>query len=198
MFLKKPAKPTGALSVKEILTKTYDGLKKQNLVKEITLEREAFSEIAADSDWHRTRKGEMIYRKVAIIKIGENLWAISRGEETVGYPADRYRSDLWAMKIEPDGEEKLLSMIESSSYFDCSLIIGKSDGNLATSYNLLSKKLGELLRPNFSSFIAKKVEHDPEHCYLDLRPVIKSPMFYKEELVDFLVSSIIHIFGDEK
>jgi hypothetical protein len=68
------------------------------------------------------------------------------------------------------------------------------DGNLMVKEKgRFGQKVLALLRPKVCEFIAKKLEVDSEYCMLNGRPVVKSPVQYKPELVDFLTKSFLDI-----
>ena len=69
------------LNVRELLKKTYSILCKRYKPKDITFSERALTEIADDSDWHRTKKGYMGYGAAALFQLDGKSWAIVRGEK---------------------------------------------------------------------------------------------------------------------
>ena len=83
--------------------------------------------ISDDSDYHRSKSGEMTYDSVRIFTFGKKKWAISKGYKTGNYPGDEYESDIMAVEIESQDKEKIRKTIgEKCCWFDKSLIVSNS------------------------------------------------------------------------
>jgi hypothetical protein len=59
----------------------------------------ALTEIARDSDWHRTKVGYMGYETAGLFEFGGSIWIVGRGEACGSYPADPYDSDILALEF---------------------------------------------------------------------------------------------------
>lgn len=183
------------LSARELLEGVYSALKDGG--REIKLPSKAMSEIANDSDWHRTRVGYTGYESAAILKAGEKEWAVAFGIKCGSYPADPYNCDIAAVQLSGDGRSdeevaiEIRDALEGNSYFHNSLVYAMADGELAVSKNgHFDQKLLELLRPKVQEFIAQDLEIDSRYFSMDLRPLVKSAVQYKPEFVVFLRDTI--------
>lgn len=187
-----------SLSVRDLLKHTYVVLATRHNHQEIVLPQMVFTEIANDSDWHRSRTGEMKYQAVGLFTLDEKLWAISRGEKCGGYPADPYDSDLLALDFSIKGktqeqiQEELRDRIGRSDYFVNSLVYGMADGNLAvTKSGRFGQKMLEQLAPRVKDFVATPAKYNDEYLDLStLRPICEHSVKYKPEFADFLADSI--------
>lgn len=186
-----------SLSVRELLQQVCEKIGKELRGKQITLPDKATSEIANDSDYHRSRTGYMGYESVVLIQIGEKNWALGFGAACGSYPADPYSSDIVALSISPDGKsdeelaQEIYKAIETTSYFHDSIICGMADGRLSLNENApFGKKMMGILQSGIKDYIAQSLETDPTIFHMDLRPVVKSSVKYKPEFVDFLKDSI--------
>ena len=192
-----------SLSVRELLQQVCENIGKELRGKQITLPNKATSEIANDSDWHRSRAGYMGYESVVLIQIGEKNWALGFGEACGSYPADPYSSDIVALLISPDGKsdeelaQEIYKAIETTCYFRDSIICGMADGRLFLNKNApFGEKMMGILQSGIKNYIAQSIETDPTVFHMDLRPVVKSSMKYKPEFVDFLKDSITGLLNE--
>jgi len=199
------------IDIIELFQKTYDLLVKRHSPSQVVFPSEVYVEIADDSDWHRNRKGYMKYSSVGLFQLNGKNWAVTRGVNGGGYPADAYRGDILVLEFDlkrasKDGrkikktpktiEEELKGEIENSDYFRNSLIIGMYDGRLAsTRSNNRGMRLMELLGDS-SRFVAHEREIRDDVIHLDLRHVVSSPTLYKLEFVGFLTDSIEKVLID--
>jgi len=186
-----------SLSVRELFQGVCEKIKKEFRGEQITLLNRAMSEIADDSDYHRSRTGYMRYNSVVLVKIGEKNWALGLGVAGGGYPADPYNSDIIALLISPNGKsneelaQEIYKAIETTSHFHDSIICGMADGRLFLKKNAhFGKKMMGVLQSGIKDYIAQNLEIDLTVFHMDLRPVVKSSMKYKSEFVDFLKDSI--------
>jgi len=195
------------LNVRELLKNTYSRLSERHNPQEVVLPNRALTEIANDSDLHRTRVGYMGYETAGLFQFNGSVWTIARGEAYGSYPADPYDSDILALefelrrpiqggrtrkKTEKQIQEELGESISRSEYFRNSLIYGMADGNLAVSKNgKFGERMVEILRPEMQRFIAQEPEYDSQYLSLStLSPICKSSVKYKPEFADFLADSI--------
>ncbi|MFH1331659.1 MAG: hypothetical protein ABIH63_00035 [archaeon] len=191
------------LSVAELLEKTYWALEKRAKHKTIIFPKPALTEIADDSDWHRTRTGYMKYKQATLFKLDGGEWAVALGRACGSYPADPYDTDLSAIKCTIEGkleeqiEEEIMSGFRRSVYFTNSLVYGMSDGSLAINQrSKLGNKILEIIRPEIENYMAKKPEYHDRFMTMDLRPAVTARAEYKPEFADFLAESIIKVLSE--
>jgi len=183
------------LFVRELLENTYEKLGERNDYTEIVLPEIVQSEIADDSDWHRTRTGYIGYDKVRFFNFNDKSWLIGNGKSFGDYPARPFDSDILGLELTVS--ENLTEVYNEfqnkvGSYFSNSLIQGMADGRLGVSKNTrFAEKMWDLLKPRFNEFVAQMPEYNKEILSINtLTPVNKSPMKYKPGLVDFLAKTI--------
>lgn len=183
------------LSVRELLENTYEKLGERNSYTEIILPKEVTSEIADDSDWHRTRVGYMGYDKVRFFNFNNKSWLIGNGKSCGAYPARRYDSDILALELAVNqSPDEVCKQFQENidSYFKNSLIYGMVDGMLASSRNgRFTQKMMDLLKPKVDEFIAEMPRYNDEILSPDtMSPINTSSMKYKLEFADFLAETI--------
>jgi len=187
------------LSVRELLENTYEKLGERNSYTEIILPKNVTSEIADDSDWHRTRVGYMGYDKVRFFNFNDKSWLVSNGKSCGDYPARPYDSDILALELAVnENPDKVCEQFQKniSSYFRNSLLIGMNDGVLAVDGGF-SQRMDSLLRPRFKEFIAEMPRYNKEVLSLDnLSPINTSSMKYKPEFADFLAEIIERVLKE--
>ncbi|MFH1452237.1 MAG: hypothetical protein ABIF88_03635 [archaeon] len=187
-----------SLTVRELLRDTHLKLLIKNSGGAVDFRDKVLTEIADDSDHHRTRKGYMEYPGTGIFDYGGKTWAIAHGENGGGYPADRYNSDLLALELATkertavEIREELAEAIRQSTYFENSLLFGFSDGNLAMSRTgRFSGRLKDRIFPHIDGFIAQRAEYNHEIILAStLQHPVTQTIRYKPEFVDFLVDAI--------
>lgn len=193
------------LTIRELLENTYESLAKRNPHQEIILNKPALSEIANDSDWHRTRIGYMRYEKANLFNFSNNDWAVCIGEKFGSYPAERFDSDLSALKLTIEGkkpeqiEEDIRNNFHRYDYFQNSLVFGFRYGNMGISKDSkLGEKMQELLKPKIENFIVQKAEYDETKilCSTLEYPVVKN-VLYKPNFVGFLTETIETVLKEE-
>jgi len=135
------------LSVVELFKETYSRLGKRHSALEVNFPHMFSTEIADDSDWHRTRKGIMLYSAANLFSLNGKGWALAVGDRTSGYPAEGYDGDILALEFSLDGKSpenilgELKQGINCSSYFINTLVYGANGGRLAvTEKNRFGKK----------------------------------------------------------
>jgi hypothetical protein len=159
------------------------------------------TEIADDSDWHRTRRGFMRYRSAKVVRLGGKRWVLARGEKSGSYPADAYDSDIIAIRIADQGKvdaklvDQVAQSIREGSYFKNTLVCGLADGRLACyERSLFAKPMAERLRALLNRLIAEDVKRDERYLSLsDLQPIVTSSMKYRPEAVRILAEIIKQI-----
>ncbi|MCL5016193.1 MAG: hypothetical protein M1312_01075 [Patescibacteria group bacterium] len=181
------------LSARELLTEALNNLQLRLKGTAVELPKKVLAEIADDSDWHRSRTGYTGYKSAIVVKCGGKRWAIALGIKCGGYPADPYNCDIAAVPLSSNGEEAKLAeeisaALKRNSYFRHSLIYAMDSGELAAcSYvGCLGQRVLDFLRPRIREFIARDLKIDPTIWTMDLRPVVRSTILYKRELVAFL------------
>lgn len=185
------------LYVRDLLKNAYKTLSQQHKNQEIIFPNRALTEIADDSDGHRTRTGYMGYEGARAFQFNGKIWVVARGEKCGSYPAEPYDSDVMALEFPLKGritkatKEELVKKIGESSYFTNSLIYGMVDGNLAVNKKgRFGKQMLEQLRPRIQEFIAQEPEYDRSVILASTLhyPTTKN-MLYKPEFADFLAES---------
>lgn len=182
-----------AIGITESLERAYSKTIESFRGRKIVFERAPWSEIADDSDWHRTRKGYMKYKEAGVIEINGVKWMIGKGEKCGSYPGDLYVADLMALEVKEDSPEHLTQRIIECDYFKGTLIIGMRDGSFGEREN----SIGELfLRDlgNCSKFIARPKQIDKDYLTTDLRPLVTSPTQYDPQFGDFLAENMASFF----
>lgn len=152
---------------------------------------------------HPDRYGCMIYRNAAICKINGNDWILAQGENDGYYLTDNYRADILALNLPVPEEGKDLcnavkGEIEGSYYFRNSMILALSDGNLGViPATRFEKRMKELVARKVSDFILQMPEYDQRYI---LASTLNHPttrrMLYKQELIDFLATTIEGILSN--
>lgn len=189
-----------SLSVREVLSRCYEELKKALPNKEVVFETRALKEIASDWWPSGSNVGYMKYESVILLLLGpkNTKLALGLGESFGNYPADQYDSDILAIKIPSDKQtpEEIAEVIEKSKGFRDSAIFGMNDGSLnVIAESPLGKKLAELIMPDIKEYIVQRPEIDDQYITLDLRPIVRSQMRFKNELPDFLSRKIIQLLA---
>jgi len=187
------------ITVHELFEGIYNSLLKRNEHEKVKFSKKVYAEIADDSDWHRSRTGEMLYEHASLCKFNGTQYLIALGLKTAGYPADKYSCDLTAIKI-PDNnnsEEGLISLLEHSTYFKNSLMHGLNDGNIGLVKNKYGKKIFDAIKEKKDEIIAQEPEYDNNYINLStLGSVCTQQIKYKKETVDLMTESIEKILKD--
>ncbi len=185
------------LFVRDLLKNAYEKLSQQNENLEIKFSDPVLTEIADDSDWHRAKKGYMVYECARAFQFNGKGWVVARGEKCGNYPAEPYDSDVMALEFSLNGritnsvKEELAGKISESLYFINSLVHGMADGNLAVGdRGRFGRQMLALLKPRIQEFIAQEPEYDRSLILAStlLHPTTKK-MLYKPEFADFLAES---------
>jgi hypothetical protein len=187
----------------EILEKTYKILCDKYTSKTITLSDVAMTEIADDSDWHRSKTGYMLYKELSQITINNKNWVLGLGEKGGDYPAEPFGKDILALEYEINGKtteqisKELASKIHASPYFRNTLIMSMADGQLKLAtpdspcYCRFSEKMKEYLAGKFKEYVAQKPEYDRECVLVSTMdfPCTKE-MTFKESFAEFLAETV--------
>lgn len=158
-----------------------------------------WTEIANDSDYHRTRIGTMSYDRFQVLLIDDRCWMVSVGRKSGSYPGDtKYRGDLIAIPIEALDEASVLEKVfrervREGEYFYNSLLIATTSGYLAatrdSSYGcsvLESEKVDGTL-------VAHGAERNEEVLNLDLSPIYQRDAMYKPEAVEAYAQAVTEV-----
>ncbi len=202
-----------AISGIAVLERTFDGLSERFegvdfSIPKVHSETVHFTEggnlmlrVADDSDYHRTRRGSMIYSRFKKMKFGERERVLAYGDKTSGYPAYEYKGDLmvignpqeWGNLETEEGKKKFLDDAARGTFFLKSLFGVYSGGKLFCEdghewiKNPYSRDVREILR-GVGEFVAEELERDPTFPSLaTLSLVITQGMTYKPEIVPYLV-----------
>jgi hypothetical protein len=118
------------ISVTELIDQTYNKLVEKYSTDQITFETPIHTEIADDSDGHRTRKGYMEYTKIDILTIDGNTWFVGKGEPAGAYPCQGYTNDIFATNFKGalyHHDVKILIQFKFSRYFPPGDVIEEDD-----------------------------------------------------------------------
>jgi hypothetical protein len=197
---------TKMLSVHDLLRSVSRLLGRKHSRRSLHFPEGVCTEIADDSDWHRTRRGYMRYRSAKILKLGGRRWVLARGDKSGSYPADAYDSDIIAIPIADQGKvdaklaEQVAQSIREGSYFRHTLVCGLADGRLACyTRSPFADQMAASLRFMLVRIIAEDVRRDERYLSLsDLRPIVTSSMKYRPEAVHILADAIREILSSQK
>jgi len=158
------AETVNVLSARALLCATYDLLSATHAPKQIAFDTKVLSEIADDSDYHRTKKGYMGYRTAGIFRFGNKRWAIARGEKCGAYPAEPFDSDLIALEVTVRGSRKipqtLAAQIQYGRYFANTILFAMADGKLfIPEEGRFTRRMNEVI-PKLNRFEAQPAEYD--------------------------------------
>jgi hypothetical protein len=184
------------ITAHELLERTYVQLVQITGGETISLPRTAHAEIADDSDYHRTRIGYATYKSAVVVEIAGKPRVLAFGGTGGSYPSDPYDCDIAAPTFTEENSEMDQAMqayaaLESNLYYRYSLIHAMSDGQLAVSgRSKLGRAVIQSIGPKLHEFVAKDLEVDPNLFMMDLRPVVRSGVLYKPELVELLARTL--------
>jgi hypothetical protein len=174
----------------------------------LDFDRGVGAEVADDSDYHRRRKGSMVYTQGRLVEVDGQRWFLVLGTRTHGYPADLYGGDISAVQVPGEisavASARDLTLVEflksyirrQSTYFKNSLILFTYDGRMALHRGLdgsnpfSREMLNRVDVRRLQGFIVQEREIDPEHFFPDGRSVISRAVRYRPDLVDFLAKAI--------
>jgi hypothetical protein len=192
----------------ELLENIFRILCQINSYREIIFPERVSVIIADDSDAHRIRQGHMGYKSVMLVQFNSKIWAIGIGKAWGDYPAHPYNSDILAIELpELKGKadekisERIQELINSGVCFQHSLIIARQNGQITVAKNpenRFGKKILESVRPIAAKFVAQPLEVSNEYVSaVNLLPMVKSPVLYKQELIEILAKQISEILSKE-
>lgn len=181
------------LSVKDLLTEVLKDIQEKMNGRLVELPNKALSEVADDSDGHRTRKGYMAYESAVIIEAGGRRWAIALGIAHGDYPAYSYSCCITAVPVstELENEDQLIEQVYTELrdrwYFWSALIYAMKHGQLnVRKGGMFADPVLRLLNDRVPDFIAQNVEVQPGLIMPDGGPVVTADLKYKPEFVPFL------------
>lgn len=205
------------LRIGELLDITYSKLVERHNPQELTFQDATRSEIANDSDYHRTRIGYMCYESVGLFELDSEMWAIARGKKCGSYPGGQYVGDIIALDL-VDGvkigdfffiksdeiPEELTKEIRRGHYFLNTLFFGTDDGNIGSNethyFDLptrFGKRMSDLVGSRINEFVMQTPEYDKS---MILASTFQHPttqvMLYKPETPDFLADSIEQVLRE--
>ena len=192
----------GGITVRDLLKNVYSSLQDRNSHETISLERQAVSEIADDTDWHRSRTGYMGYGSVDLFDFGKQ-WMMGRGERCGSYPARPYDSDILALefpKAEPKNvQEEIEKKIGGSSYFTNSILFGYADGNIGVNKEgRFGGKMMSVIKPKVPEFIVQSPKYDDRFIEMStLKPLNTKEMLYKPEFAGIITEAIEGVLKEE-
>ncbi len=164
------------------------------------------TEIADDSDYHRTRRGYMRYRSAKVLRLNGRTWILARGERSGAYPADPYDSDIVAIEIDRQTPvdaalvKNAAEAIRQGNYFLNTVVCGLADGNLALyERSRFGSRMLPRLRPAADGLIAQAPKRDDRYLSLStLQPVVTSSARYKPEAVRTLADMIVAVLNETR
>ncbi|MBS3166885.1 hypothetical protein J4403_01615 [Candidatus Woesearchaeota archaeon] len=184
------------LTGSELLKKVYIKLQERYKPEIIKLDPAEDSEIANDSDLHRTRIEYMSYNELALFD-GHKKVVMSLGTKTGAYPGEQFLDDLIAVNFNPklkdkELEKSLRKSIRCGTYFKNTLFFVLQDGLIGATEN---KTAGRIILEDVTKKINQYLFREPKYnkevlSLSDLSPVNTSPALYKSGLVDLLVKKI--------
>lgn len=180
---------SGSQLLKEILTTLTQNL---NGVK-LKFEKEINSEIADDSDQHRTKKGYMSYKEFTLFENNSKRWVLAFGTKSGDYPGDNFQSDLIAFSL-PNKQniaqmrKEIATIVPTKSHFKNSFIIVMYDGQL-----MMRKALTQLIGEKMGEFIAKEAKYT-ENFNMNGTRCVTSEVSYKKEAIAFFAEKLQTLF----
>lgn len=165
--------------------------------KLITFAKPAFTEIADDSDGHRTKKAHMDYRKGVLVTVANQPYFIGSGVHEGNYPGGQYRGDLMILPLKSESLEEgtIKDAIRESEYFANSPLIAMEGGDIGiggpeNKQSELIKKLGDV-----SEFIQRQPEYASGLIsFSTLEPVVTKSMTYRKIFPRFLAQVLREVY----
>lgn len=169
-----------------ILTQNLNGIK-------LKFEKTIDSEIADDSDGHRTRKGYMSYKEFILFEKNGKKWALAVGTKSGDYPGNNFQSDLIAFSIPNEQtiaqtRKEIATIVPAKSYLKNSFIVVIYDGHL-----LIRTALNKLIEEKIVDFVAKGAEYN-ENFNMDGTRCVESEASYKKEAAAFFAEKLQTLF----
>jgi len=152
------------------------------------------AEIANDSDWHRNRVGYIGYDEAFLVKVQDKQMVIALGEKCGQYPGDQYCCDLVVAfvlaksKMPKDIKSSVREILSSNTYFHSSTMVAMADGRFGVRQGspYLAQINAAISARILSDYTARDLEVDRDLLTMNLQPVVKAGVLYKEEFVDIL------------
>jgi len=187
-----------SIGIVELLVDTDNGLREKS--KMIGKFGEiALTEIANDSDWHRSRKGFMGYEEYNILELKNGLWVVSRGYKCGSYPGDEFIGDIIAIRLMEKNADatEIGYMIRQGSYFQNTVIVGMAGGQIGTNGNVHGKILERMLPRQLNENILADAVVEQGYIDLNLNPIYKSRVQYKKGFGEVLSKVVIEALEKE-
>jgi hypothetical protein len=151
----------------------------------------ASAEVADDSDGHRTRTGVMSYQELSVITVGPKEFLIGVGKPH-GYPADPFATDLLVIPLEEkipevDWDHTVFRIIEESTYFKNTMILGLREGNTTVPKQSIYAKPAQTYLSDISAAVANEPKFNPRHMHGDGRAATEKNMLFKRNSLTFFV-----------
>ncbi len=161
--------------------------------KLITFTKPAFTEIADDSDGHRTKKAHMDYRKGVLVTVANQPYFIGSGVHEGNYPGGQYRGDLLILPLKSESLEEgtIKDAIRESEYFANSPLIAMEGGDIwiggpESKKSGLIEKLGDV-----SEFIQRRPEYAQGLISSStLEQAVTRSMTYQRRFPEFLAKTL--------
>ena len=154
-----------ALRVNEVMAKAYQVLVSRHQAREIIFPKPIVSEIADDSDGHRTRIGYMCYDKLALLALDGRVWALGVGKKPGDYPGGEYTCDMLALESKvmessvDELAEQLLPKAMTSTLQPSALVRCSTKGTKSPSPEI--KTMVSSLGANSMASIAMPISQSP-------------------------------------
>ncbi len=163
--------------------------------------------IAKEHGPHTPRIGCIGYVSATVLRVDFKDWVIAFGTRNESYPGIQYDCDIVAIEVFGVGgnetSEELravsrnaLEALEERSNFWHSIIVAMTDGRLGLGNGVFNQKVSRILEPRIQEFVAKDIKIDSRYFTANLRPLVESPVQYKQEFVYFLYGMFLRILGE--
>lgn len=157
------------------------------------------TEIANDSDHHRTRIGTMSYSSIAVISIGDRQWVVSVGRKTGQYPGDECLGDIVALEIDTDFCEKIIAKYFSENvgeYFANSLFVAMDSGYLAgNELGFFGLKAVDRLNQSGNDIFTSMAIENTEVRTMSGAKFFSKPAKYNPTAIEAAAESIVYVLS---
>jgi len=201
--------PVG-LTVRELLEQVFTLLRGDSEL--IDLPNVVDAVIADDSDWHRTRKGYVLYKQFTVADFGGQPWLLALGSVGGDYPCRPFCCDIFVYPclkdlpagtpLPEDGDLVALAqkMLSDNDYYRLSVIMGMANGLLnAVKGSDLVHTVVKQLRECVNDYVAQEMVVNHEVLSLStLQPAVNSPVLYKAEFASAMADIIRTALENER
>ncbi|MFA6355385.1 MAG: hypothetical protein WCW65_03100 [Candidatus Paceibacterota bacterium] len=176
---------SGSQLLQEIIATLTENLNGIKLMFKNTID----SEIADDSDQHRTKRGYMSYKEFTLFEKNGKKWALAFGTKTGDYPGNNFQSDLIAFSITEkqtisEIKKEIAYVVPAKSHFKNSFMIVTYDGQL-----MMRTALTQLIGEKMGEFIAREARYTP-NFNMDGTRCVELETSYKKEGAIFIADKL--------